>query len=137
VVTEPHRDRDRWPQPLAREHALHQRTVFRPDVTGVEVAPHALDRRRFALLCICGARGAGPGSALTLIDHADWISAGPMACSSAVTCAQPRGPPNSSRSLCVKPRAIDSPTSFPYASVIAGHAGWGWVSNTTSKPVIS
>ena len=45
-------------------------------------------------------------------DHIDWIATGAIACSRAVVWVQPRGPPNSSRTLLMKPRAIDRPTSF-------------------------
>ena len=44
------------------------------------------------------------------IDHVHCVGTGPIASSSAVVWVQPRGPPNSSRTLCVKPRVIDSPT---------------------------
>jgi hypothetical protein len=44
------------------------------------------------------------------IDQEHCVATGPMASSSAVVWVHPRGPPNSSRTLWVKPRLIDSPT---------------------------
>ena len=46
------------------------------------------------------------------IDHEHCTATGPMARSNAVVWVQPRGPPNSSRTLFENPLAIESPSSF-------------------------
>ena len=62
-----------------------------------------------------------------------WMAIGAIAISRAVVCVHPRGPPNSSRTLWVKPRAIDSPTSPRYASTIDTHSVCGCISNSTDR----
>ena len=66
------------------------------------------------------------------IDHVHCVATGPIASSRAVVCVHPRGPPNSSRTLCVNPRVIDRPTRPWYVSTMSTHVVCGWASNTTS-----